>query len=158
MHFRPLRLLARFAGMRQQEIAAASGSWIIRYKGQVAVDIRDREEEDYWHKTGQPYKAIVIEPDFAAWLEAVPPDSFIVNPHGWEGDRKDWFKKEPQQWARQFTGAAQKPLHRLRGLYADHLASLTEEATLARLEALKAASAALGHKSTKTTSRHYTSG
>ena len=54
-------------------------------------------------------------------------------------------------------GTAKKPLHRLRGLYADDVAKLTEDAVLARLEGIKEASRALGHTTTKTTLNHYLS-
>ncbi len=58
---------------------------------------------------------------------------------------------------RRWTGDATKPLHRLRGLYADDVAKLTEAAVRARMEGIQAASAALGHTSTATTVNHYLS-
>ena len=52
---------------------------------------------------------------------------------------------------------ARKPLHRLRGLYADELARLTADAVAARLAGVRAASESLGHTTTATTERHYLS-
>ena len=68
-----------------------------------------------------------------------------------------WWATAPQDWVRPHVGGARLPLHRLRGLYADHVLRETEEAILARQAALKAASLALGHTSTKTTADHYVS-
>lgn len=53
--------------------------------------------------------------------------------------------------------AAKKPLHRLRGLYADEVARLTQDAVAARLAGVKAAASALGHTNTATTERSYLS-
>jgi hypothetical protein len=50
---------------------------------------------------------------------------------------------------------ARKPLHRLRGLYADEVAKITVDAVTARLAAIKAAQEALGHTTSKTTEGHY---
>jgi hypothetical protein len=68
-----------------------------------------------------------------------------------------WIMRKPQAWLKEFTGAALSPLHRLRGLYADHVKRETEEAILARQAGIKAASEALGHTTIKTTVDHYTS-
>jgi hypothetical protein len=46
-------------------------------------------------------------------------------------DAHRWIQHVPQPWLRQFTGSAKAPLHRLRGLYADHVRRETEEAILA---------------------------
>lgn len=57
-------------------------------------------------------------------------------------DRHRWFERDLVDWCRPFTGASKKPLHRLRGLYADHLAELTEDAVTARLAGIREASKA----------------
>lgn len=144
--------LARFAGLRRKEILNCRGKWVIGRGTGAVVQLRDREEDDVWTKTGAQYHAPILHPKLAEYLLAIDPDKLVI-----EGeDREDWIKKEPQLWLRPFIGAARKPLHRLRGLYADHCARLTEDAVLARQAGLKAASEALGHTSTAVTERHYT--
>lgn len=44
-----------------------------------------------------------------------------------------WLGREPQKWLRPFVPGAGKPLHRLRGLYADQIKRETEQAMLARM-------------------------
>lgn len=68
-----------------------------------------------------------------------------------------WLGREPQKWLRPFVPGAGKPLHRLRGLYADQIKRETEQAMLARMAGMRAAQEALGHTSPETTRRHYTS-
>ena len=58
---------------------------------------------------------------------------------------------------RPFSPSAKKPFHRLRGLYADHVARVTQDAVAARLAGVREASAALGHTTTATTLNHYLS-
>lgn len=58
---------------------------------------------------------------------------------------------------KKFTGTAKMPLHRLRGLYADDVKKLTEDATAAHLAGVKAAADALGHTNTQTTVQSYLS-
>ncbi|RYD32619.1 MAG: hypothetical protein EOP86_15275 [Verrucomicrobiaceae bacterium] len=65
------------------------------------------------------------------------------------------FKRKPQTWLKRYTGSAKAPLHRLRGLCADHVRRETEEAILARAEAVRKASRNLGHTETATTERHH---
>jgi hypothetical protein len=72
--------------------------------------------------------------------------------------RSYWMQRVVQKWLKPFTGAAPKPLHRLRGLFADQVATLTQEAMLIQFEAIKAASKALGHTGTAVTMAHYLSG
>ena len=145
--------LARWAGLRRSEIKACTRDWIIEDRGQVFVVLHDRPEEGYLTKTGAIYRAMVIDQQFAQHLLAVPAGMPIVNPD--TTDRDGWFERDPQGWLRPFTGKAKKPLHRLRGLYADDVKRITEDAILARAEAIKAASKALGHTSTATTEGHY---
>lgn len=143
--------MARFAGLRQSEILACRGHWIRRSGSHV--DLRDREDEGYFHKTGQWYSAAILSRKLAQYLTAIPLDSSVIT----RPDRARWIQRVPQAWLKQFTGTAKAPLHRLRGLYADHVRWITESAILARAEGIKAASRALGHTSTATTERHYTS-
>ena len=57
-----------------------------------------------------------------------------------------------------FTGTAGMPLHRRRGLYADDVKKLTQDAVAAHLAGVKAASQNLGHTNTATTEKSYLSG
>lgn len=148
--------LARFAGLRQQEISACRRDWIVEDGGAVYVEMRDRPEQQFLSKTGEIYRALVTHAAFAAELLACPAGE-IVRLTPVEGIRYRWFERAPQAWLRKFTGSAKKPLHRLRGLYADEVAKLTQDAVAARLAGVKAASQALGHTNTQTTERSYLS-
>lgn len=145
--------LARFAGLRQSEISACCGGWIIEDGGAVYVEMRDRPEEGWYSKTGEIYRAMVINDEFAQKLLQLPPGHIVTTPgdmsRGW------WFERKPQVWLKPFTGDAKKPLHRLRGLYADDVKKLTQDAVAAHLAGVKAASQALGHTSTATTEKSY---
>lgn len=155
---RPLWLaigLARFAGLRRSEVEHCQGCWIIEDGGTVFVELRDRPGL-YLTKTGRIYRAAVIHPGLAEALRTVEPAAFVVEPGAL--DRHKWFESAPAEWARTYTGDARKPLHRLRGLYADDIRKLSEDAMTARLAAIRAASKALGHTSTATTVDHYLSG
>ena len=148
--------LARFAGLRREEIAAARRSWLEVKNGAVFVVMRDRPEEAWWTKTGKPYRAQIIEPELAEWVRQRPEGWLVPDPPD-GSDRGRWFEREPQRWLRQWIPTG-KPLHRLRGLYADHVAALTSDVVAARLAGVRAASQALGHTTTATTERHYLSG
>jgi hypothetical protein len=145
--------LARWAGLRRNEIKHCARHWIIEDRGQVYIELHDRPAEGYLTKTGQIYRAMVTNEAFAADLLALPDGMLAVNPA--TTDRDGWFECEPQDWVRPYTGTAKKPLHRLRGLYADEVKRITEEAVAARQEAIKAASSNLGHTTTTTTENHY---
>jgi hypothetical protein len=150
--------LARFAGLRREEIKAFRGSWIEDQVGVVSIALRDRPEESWWTKTGRPYRAQVIEPRLAEWLRtaAQKPDALVVPDPPDGSDRRHWFAHEPQRWLRDVAGVrAGKPLHRLRGLYADHVAQLTADAVAARLAGIEAARANLGHTTSAVTEAHY---
>lgn len=149
--------LARFAGLRQQEISACRRNWIVEEGGAVYVELRDRPDEGFLSKTGEIYRALVTHAAFAQELLSCPPGE-IVRLTPLEGARYRWFERAPQAWLKRFTGGAKKPLHRLRGLYADEVAKLTQDAVAARLAGVKAASVALGHTNTATTERSYLSG
>ena len=135
--------LARWAGLRRAEIKACRREWLQEDRGQLFVHLHDRPEEGYLTKTGAIYRAMVINLDFAKTLLSIPKGMLIVNPS--TTDRDGWFEREPQNWLRPYTGKAKKPLHRLRGLYADDVRRITEEAIHARSAAIKAASQNLGH-------------
>lgn len=151
--------LARFAGLRRTEIQFARVGWIERKDEHVTILLRDRQEEKFWTKTGETYRARVIDPKLAEYLEALaqlhPPEAYIVPDPTTGNERERWFQRVPQKWVHDRGVAAKKPLHRLRGLYADHLAKLTEDEVAARLAGIRAAKEALGHTSSKTTERHY---
>jgi len=151
--------LARFAGLRCAEISALRGSWIEEQAGVVSIALRDRPEESWWTKTGRPYRAQVIEPRLAEWLRTAArnPDELVVpDPGDGSISRRCWFSYVPQRWLRDVAGVrAGKPLHRLRGLYADHVAQLTADAVAARLAGVEAARANLGHTTSAVTEAHY---
>lgn len=148
--------LARFAGLRKTEIAHCQRHWIIVKNGSAYIDVRDRPEEGYLHKTGESYKAIIIHPAFASEL-LMRPKGLIVRMPPRIRSREEWFERKPQAWVKPFTGKAKKPLHRLRSLYAEDVKTLTENAMAASQAGIKAASEALGHTSTRTTTESYLS-
>lgn len=150
--------LARFAGLRREEIAALRAGWVEVEGALVRIGLRDRPEEKWWTKTGKPYRAEVVEPvlarHLAAFVEVAKPDSLVVTTPG-TVERSRWFERVPQQWLHAHGVAALKPLHRLRGLYADQVATLTRDAIAARLAGIRAAQESLGHTSSATTEAHY---
>ena len=148
--------LARFAGLRREEIAAAKSEWLEVKNGAVFVAMRDRPDEGWWTKTGKPYLAQIIDAELAEWVQSRPEGRLVPDTND-GSDRSRWFEKQPQRWLRRWIPTG-KPLHRLRGLYADHIAALTSDAVAARLAGIKAASEALGHATTAMTEKHYLSG
>jgi integrase len=146
--------LARFAGLRRHEVSACSRSWIVEDKTGVYVEMRDRPEEGFTHKTGEVYRARVTSPAFAAELLARP-TGLIVQETAPGMTRDYWFRYYPPEWLKPFTGTAYKPLHRLRSLYADEVKKLTADAVAAHQAGVKAASFALGHTNTDTTEKAY---
>lgn len=148
--------LARFAGLRRDEISACRRDWIVEDRGAVYVELRDRPEQGFFTKTGAMYRALVVNDAYAAELLARP-EVYIVQMPPRIRSREEWFERKPQAWLKPYVGGAKKPLHRLRGLYADDVARITEEAVAARQAGIKAASEALGHSTTKTTTESYLS-
>ena len=158
--------LARYAGLRQQEISACRRNWIVQDGSAVFVEMRDRPEERFLSKTGEIYRALVTHEGFAAALlsrgEGCIVDVPLYSTPGAESrnittNRLHWFQHYPQQFLRPFMGGDRKPLHRLRGIYADEVKRLTQDAVAAHLAGVKAASQALGHTNTQTTERSYLS-
>jgi hypothetical protein len=147
--------LARFAGLRREEISACRREWISEDETGVFVEMHDRPEYGWLTKTGEVYRARIMRPDFAAALLALPPGPIVEI--GSQCSRSHWFEHKPQEWLKAFTGAARKPLHRLRGLYADDVKRTTEEAVKAHLAGIREASKNLGHTNTATTERSYLS-
>jgi hypothetical protein len=141
--------LARFAGLRSAEIAAARSGWV----SIDTIELRDRPEEGFLTKTGKPYRALILRPELAEAIRALPEGSPIVQPA--TAKRSEWFERDLPRLVRPFCPTAKKPLHRLRGLYADDVARLTQDAVAARLAGIREASAALGHTTTATTINHY---
>lgn len=147
--------IARYGGLRCEEIAAMRGKWIEEKNGMAAIWLCDRPEDGWWTKTGKkPYHALIIEAELSEHLLKNRDADYVVDPGG---DRHLFFKREPQSWLKRHGVTARKPLHRLRGLYADHLARLTENAITARLAGVEAARKALGHTDSKMTEKHYLS-
>lgn len=145
--------LARFAGMRQQEIQAIHREWIVMHEGVVFALLQDRPEKLFLHKTGSMYRAPIINSELAADLLTAGEGPLVVPETTCPSM---WFGREPQAWVKRFT-KARKPLHRLRGLYADDVKKMNEQAELAHQKGLQAAAAALGHgRNTATTEKHYT--
>jgi hypothetical protein len=150
--------LARFAGLRRDEICWLRGDWIEEWDGAISIVLRDRPEQKWWTKTGKPYRARVIEPRLVAWLDVArkSPGTYVVPDPSSGVERHYWILHEPQYWLREVAGvAAQKPLHRLRGLYADHIAKLAREFETVRLAGIRAAQANLGHTTSAVTEAHY---
>jgi integrase len=152
--------LARFAGLRKCEIEGCRGTWIVQRGEGVAVLLMDRDNEDgrpdFRTKTGKIYYAHIIHPELADYLAALSKneslrDQRIIT------QNQEWMIRHVQNWIRPFTGKTIKPLHRLRGLYADHIKRLTEDALRISQAGTAAASKALGHTSIATTEKHYLS-
>jgi len=141
--------LARFAGLRSAEIAAARSGWV----SIDTIELRDRPEEGFLTKTGKPYRALILRPELTEAIRASPESSPIVQPP--TAKRSEWFERDLPRLVRPFCPTAKKPLHRLRGLYADEVARLTQNAVAARLAGIREASAALGHTTTAVTLNHY---
>ncbi len=143
--------LARFAGLRSAEISAARPEWV----SNDTIELRDRPEQGFLTKTGKPYRAVILRPELAEAIRALTPGLPIVQPAA--ASREEWFERTLPRLVRPFSPSAKKPLHRLRGLYADEVARVTQEAVAARLAGIREASAALGHTTTATTLNHYLS-
>ena len=143
--------LARFAGLRQAEIYAFRGKWAVTRGTGAYIELRDRPEDQYQHKTGKPYRALILHAGLAQYLLAMDEEVSVVPAL----NAFKWIQRAPQAWLKPYTGAAKAPLHRLRGLYADQIKRETEQAILARAAGIKAASEALGHTTTGTTVDHY---
>jgi hypothetical protein len=145
--------LARFAGLRKEEIGGCRGGWLVRHDGVWCLEIRDRESEGWYTKTGAHYFAMITHPALIEALQAVPPDDLVI---GAISNRTNWLDRGPQQWLRPFMGTREeiyRPLHRLRAAY---LASIQREALIEMQQAAtRKASAQAGHTQTTTTSRHY---
>lgn len=150
--------LARFAGLRREEISALRAGWVEVDGALVRIALRDRPEEKWWTKTGKPYRAEVVEAGLARHLAAFaavsPADALLVTAPG-TVERSRWFERAPQKWLHAHGVGALKPLHRLRGLYADQVATLTRDAIAARLAGIRAAQESLGHTSSAVTEAHY---
>lgn len=147
--------IARFAGLRREEVSACHRDWLEMRGGVWGFWICDRPKQGFHHKTGEEYFAPLIRQGFALELLALPDGPLVRPPQGLT--REQWFRTRVLDWLRPFTGESRKPLHRLRALYADELKSRTITVELAKLAGEKAAADALGHTSTKTTKDHYLS-
>lgn len=147
---------ARFAGLRSAEIMGLRPGWIVAAGGTSYVELRDRPEEGFLNKTGRSYRAVILRQDLADAAAALPPGDFVVHPNPFS--RLEWFARKLPSLLRPYAPAAQKPLHRLRGLYADDVARVMEDVFAARLEGIREASKNLGHTGVATTQNHYLSG
>lgn len=148
--------LARFAGLRRNEICALCVGWM----DGPFIAMRDRPEEGWQHKTGRPYYPEVINDELLDWIEGFcathPANTYIVpSPEDGGRERKLWFQHVPRRWLKANGFVARQPLHRLRGLYADQHARERKEERLAKREAIKRAQENLGHGSAKTTLDSY---
>jgi hypothetical protein len=151
--------LARWAGLRRCEIAACTDEWIVEENNSVFIQLRDRPEQGFLSKTGEQYRALIIDEEFAKALLTRTKNkkgSVVETPDGM--CRFYYMERVIQKWLKPFTGSSKKPLHRLRGLYADSVANITSEALTIHLAAVKAASGALGHTGIAVTMAHYLSG
>ena len=107
--------LARFAGLRRNEIMAARGKWFVRIGSAVYVELKDRYEDGYRTKTGKVYRALIMNQRLADYVMAISSEELVLttNPPVF------WMDRVAIEVIRPYTGASRKPLHRLRGLYAD---------------------------------------
>lgn len=155
---------ARFVGLRRKEVMHLAKSWVEIDGPATYVRVRDRPEEGFRHKTGESYRALVVNAEYAKFLRDAP-DGLIINPDLTNkkknvkkpNERRYWFWYVPQEWLKKFTGESAAPLHRMRGLYLDDVAKLTSDAVKAKLAGERAAADAAGHTTTKTTKDHYLS-
>jgi hypothetical protein len=143
--------LARFAGLRKEEIAACRGKWLVQHMGVWCIELRDRQADGFFTKTGSHYFAMITHPAIIEALQFVPREELVVSG---VKNRNNWLDRAPQKWLRLFMDDdISKPLHRLRAAY---LTSISQEALIRmQREAVKEAASAGGHASTTTTSRHY---
>lgn len=147
--------LARFAGLRQHEIQHARRNWLERdASGATAIVLMHRPDERFWHKTGKPYRAPVLDATLANDLWAMPEGSLLVEQPP-DRSRDKWFDRDLNAWVRKFVPTGKGAMHRLRGFYADEIRQRTESITMAQLAGIKDAQQALGHTSEKTTVNHY---
>lgn len=145
--------LARFAGLRKEEIGGCRGGWLVKHDGVWCLEIRDREKEGWYTKTGAHYFALITHPALIDALQTVAAGDLVI---GDIPNRTNWLDRGPQKWLRPFMGSRDeiyRPLHRLRAAY---LASIQREALIEMQQAAtrKAAEQA-GHTQTTTTVRHY---
>jgi len=145
--------IARFAGLRKEEIANCRGGWLMNTEGVWCIEVRDRPEENYYCKTGFAGLSPILNAELIEALRSLSPDGLAVP---LTGSRAQWFKATPQLWLRQFMGVKSdiaKPLHRLRAAYLEAVKN-TEMMRL-QAEALKVTAKAARHTSDKTTRNHY---
>jgi len=115
------------------------------------VVLRDRPEKKWQTKTGRPYRALVLNAELTAFLSSARAET-VIFPDAME----KWFVNHVCNALRPFTGNANKPLHRLRCLYADQLITReTEEAIIAKRAGMAAAQQGIGHTSARTNEKHY---
>lgn len=147
--------LARFAGLRSSEISALTPEWIVESKGSFFVALQDRPEQGFLKKTRKAYRAMILQPKLAEVILGMASGERVVHPK--ELGREEWMIRHLPELVRRFSPSSKKPLHRLRGLYADEVAAITEDAVAARQEAVREAAQNLGHTTTATTTEHYLS-
>lgn len=150
--------LARFAGLRKEEVAACRGSWLEQQRGRWGVVVCDRPEEGFLCKTGEPRFSVLLNGEILDALRSMESaaDLAVALPLGQSRER--WFRQVPQDWLRLYLGdrdAVKKPMHRLRGLYLDEVRALAE--TRLQEAAIAEAQEAAGHTSAEVTKRHYLS-
>lgn len=143
--------LARFAGLRRAEVAAARGGWMEDRDGVWVIVVKDRPDQQFYSKTGRTRLAPITHPGLIDALRLVPAAELVVH---LEGSRAEFFTHTPQNWLRQFMGpAVTKPLHRLRAAYLSevHASALMRMQQQAIAEAARAG----GHTTERTTLAHY---
>ena len=145
--------LARFAGLRKEEIDGCRGHWLVKHNGVWCLEVRDREANNWYTKTGAHYFAMITNPALIDALQTVPAGELVI---GNISNRSNWLDRGPQQWLRPFMGTRSdiyRPLHRLRAAY---LTSIQTDALIQmQQEATRKASEQAGHTQTTTTRAHY---
>ena len=148
--------LARFAGLRKEEINACCGGWLAERRGRWGIVVCDRPDEGFLCKTGEPRFSVILNAEVLNAMKKCKKEDYVVDLD--PSERDFWFRGTPQTWLRTYLGprsAVAMPLHRLRGLYVDAVKALAE--TRLQEEAIKEASLAAGHTGTATTKAHYLS-
>lgn len=86
--------LVRFAGLRQGEIQGACAQWMVRRGAAACIEFRDREENQFWTKTGEACSALILSAALIDCIAAMPPEARIRG--GPEAER--WLQPKPQPW------------------------------------------------------------
>lgn len=136
--------LMRRCALRNSEILAAKGKWIIETEDGPALAILNRPEDDFTTKNGRECE-ILIDKKLASTLRCEA-EEFLIGQGKHKTDRYDIIYRTASAFVRKYTQGRKKSLYELRKEAGSRVA--TEEG-------LFAAQALLRHSSQKTTERFY---